>query len=88
MIYIQKNFEHVLGIDGDKVVAEVKDENKNGQLWIKGKETDEGYFTLKNFESSKFLECDWPRTAPRLPQGQDWTLTMVIRGDYKFLFPL
>ena len=74
MIYIQKNFEHVLGIDGDEVIPEVKDENKNGQLWIKGKETNEGYFTLKNFESSKFLKKRWPG--------------MVIGGDYKFLFPL
>ena len=55
MFCIQNNYEQVLGINDDEVVLEGKDENENGQLWIKGKENIEGYFTLKNFKSSKFL---------------------------------
>ena len=55
MFCIQNNYEQVLGINDDEVVLEGKDENENGQLWIKGKENVEGYFTLKNFKSSKFL---------------------------------
>ena len=39
----------------DKVGPQAKDTDKDGQLWIKGKETSEGYFTLENSESSKFL---------------------------------
>ena len=42
-------------LSNDKVVLRDQDPDNNGQLWIKGKKTSEGYFTLKNSKSSKFL---------------------------------
>ena len=47
--------KNVLGINNAKVIPEVKDVNKAGQLWIKGEEKRDGYFTLRNSESSQFL---------------------------------
>ena len=44
---------------------EVKDDNKDNQLWIKGEEDDKGYFTLKNYESSKFLSFRGNQVAVR-----------------------
>ena len=54
-IEIVSDGNNVLGIKGDKVIPEVKDPVKTGQLWIKGEEKTGGYFTLKNFASSKVL---------------------------------
>lgn len=45
----------VLGLNGDEVILELKDSKKAGQLWIKGEDRSECYFTLKNNESSKVL---------------------------------
>ena len=38
-----------------KVIEQNFVENKAEQLWKKGVEDDEGYFTLKNFENSKLM---------------------------------
>ena len=56
-MYIEKTSEgtKVLGTDGNMVIPEVKNENGKGQLWSKGNENAEGYFTLENHESSQFL---------------------------------
>ena len=54
-IEIVSDDNNVLGIKGDEVIPEVKDPVKTGQLWIKGEEKTGGYFTLKNFASSKVL---------------------------------
>ena len=57
LVYIEKTSESnkVLGTDGNMVISEVKNENDKGQLWNKGNENAEGYFTLENLESSQFL---------------------------------
>ena len=57
MVYIVKTSEgnKVLSAVGNMVIPEEKDENKKAQLWNKGNENAEGYFTLENSESSKFL---------------------------------
>ena len=57
LMYIEKTSEgnKVLGTDGNMVTPEVKKENEKGQLWNKGNENAEGYFTLENHESSQFL---------------------------------
>jgi hypothetical protein len=55
-VYIQTiSDDKVLGLKGDEVILELKDSKKAGQLWIKGEERAECYFTLKNNESSKVL---------------------------------
>ena len=63
MYYIEvtSDKKKVLGINSAKVIPEVKDVNKAGQLWIKGKERG-GYFTLKNLESSQFLTANSARS--------------------------
>ena len=57
-----QNGEMVLGIpknyEEDNLVEEAVDKNKNGQLWKEGIEDNDGYFTLKNKESSEFLAAD------------------------------
>ena len=56
MIYIQNtSTNNVLEVNGTDVIPEVKEENKLGQQWSKGKENAEGYFTLENFTGTKFL---------------------------------
>ena len=57
MIYIEKTSEgdKVLGTVGNMVIPEDRNENKKTQLWYKGNENAEGYFTLENTESSQFL---------------------------------
>ena len=49
-IYIENSSKtKVLGITKDsKVILEVKDEQKDEQLWKKGVPDNEGYFTLEN----------------------------------------
>ena len=56
-IYIGKTSHFdVLGmLWDDKVGPQAKDTDNDGQLWIKGKENFEGYFTLENSKSFKFL---------------------------------
>ena len=39
----------------DGVILGVFDYNSYGQLWIRGEENNEGYFTLKHYESDKYL---------------------------------
>ena len=56
-----KNGEMVLGIpknDEEDILVEKIDKSKDGQLWKKGIRDNEGYFTLKNKESSGFLTAD------------------------------
>ena len=43
----------------DKVILELKDEDKNEQLWKKGVPNNEGYFTLQN-ASGKFMTAISP----------------------------
>ena len=60
-IYIE-NFSKtmVLGTTvDDKVILELKDEDKNEQLWEKGVPNYEGYFSLKN-KSGKFMTAISP----------------------------
>jgi len=46
----------VLAINGEEVILEDKAEkSKSSQLWIKGSENSDGYFSLKNKETEKFL---------------------------------
>ena len=46
----------VLAINGEEVILEDKAENsKSSQLWVKGSENSDGYFSLKNKESGKYL---------------------------------
>jgi hypothetical protein len=56
-VYIEKTSEDnkVLGLNGDNVITEVKDESKGGQQWFKGWNRGNGYFTLKSSESQKVL---------------------------------
>ena len=56
-VYIQtiSDDNKVLGLKENEVILELKDSKKAGQLWIKGEEMAECYFTLKNIESSKVL---------------------------------
>ena len=46
----------VLALNGEDVVLDDKTKNlTNSQIWIKGPENSEGYFSLKNKEKGKFL---------------------------------
>ena len=46
----------VWGITNDsKVILENFEEDKDEQLWKKGKPNSEGYFTLENHKLSKFI---------------------------------
>ena len=48
----------VLGTTNDsKVILENFEEGKDGQLWKKGEPNAEGYFTLENYNVSKFLSA-------------------------------
>ena len=50
------NLGKVLAINGEEVILEDKAEkSKSSQLWIKGSENSDGYFSLKNIETGKFL---------------------------------
>ena len=40
-----------------KVILENFEEGKDGQLWKKGEPNAEGYFTLENYNVSKFLSA-------------------------------
>ena len=44
----------------------------NGQLWIKGEENNEGYFTLKHYESDKYLTA--------VPENK-----LELKGNYKLI---
>jgi hypothetical protein len=41
--------------NGSKVILENFEGDKNEQLWKKGDPNAEGYFTLENYKTSKFL---------------------------------
>jgi len=50
------NSGKVLAINGEEVILEDKAEkSKSSQLWIKGSENSDGYFSLKNKGTGKFL---------------------------------
>ena len=50
------NSGKVLATSGEDVVLEDITENpKSSHLWIKGSENSDGYFSLKNIETGKFL---------------------------------
>ena len=57
LIYIQNNLtKKVLGATNDgQVIPEDYEEGKDQQLWKKGEPNAEGYFTLENYNVSKFL---------------------------------
>ena len=45
-----------MGLNGDNVITEVRDESKEGQQWFKRwNRRGDGYFTLKRRESEKVL---------------------------------
>ena len=50
------NSGKVLTISGEDVVLEdIAENSKSSQMWIKGSENSDGYFSLKNKKSGKFL---------------------------------
>ena len=53
----------------DGVILGVFDYNSYGQLWIRGEENNEGYFTLKHYESDKYLTA--------VPENK-----LELRGNY------
>ena len=57
MIYINNTTKNmVLGTAyGDQVIQESFVKDEPGQLWEKGSVNDEGYFTIKNSMSTKFI---------------------------------
>ena len=57
LIYVENiNETKVWGTTNDsKVILENFEEGKDGQLWKKGEPNAEGYFTLENYNVSKFL---------------------------------
>ena len=61
----------VLETTEDGVILGVFDYD-NGQLWIKGEENNEGYFTLKHYESDKYLTA--------VPENK-----LELRGNYKLI---
>ena len=54
-IEVKNNLGKVLAINGEEVILEDKVEKSSSQLWIKGSKNSEGYFSLKNKETGKFL---------------------------------
>ena len=54
-IEVKNNSGKVLAINGEEVILEDKVEKSSSQLWIKGSKNSEGYFSLKNKETGKFL---------------------------------
>ena len=57
MIYIENSSDNnnVLGVNDIKVIPEVRNPIEASQLWIKGEENAQGYFTLQNSKTLKFL---------------------------------
>ena len=60
LICIKNTLENkVLGATEDvlevQVTLELFSDGSNGQLWMKGEENNEGYFTLKHSDSAKYL---------------------------------
>ena len=74
MILIKDSLENkVLGItENGKLILDFFDDNDYGQLWMKGEENNEGYFTLKHYESDKYL------TAVPLNN-------LELKGNYKLI---
>ena len=73
LIYIRNTIENkVLETTEDGVLLGVFDYNNDGQFWIKGEENKEGYFTLKHFESTKYLTA--------VPENK-----LELRGNYKLI---
>ena len=62
----------VLETTEDGVILDFFDYNNDGQLWMKGEENNEGYFTLKHYESDKYL------TAVPLNN-------LELKGNYKLI---
>ena len=44
-----------MGLNGDNVIPQVKDESKGGQKWFKGWDRGDGYFTLESSKSDMVL---------------------------------
>ena len=50
------NSGKVLAVSGEDVVLEdITENSKSSHLWIKGSENSDGYFSLKNKETGKYL---------------------------------
>ena len=72
LIAIKNTLENkVLKTTEDGVILGVFDYD-NGQLWIKGEENNEGYFTLKHYESDKYLTA--------VPENK-----LELKGNYKLI---
>jgi hypothetical protein len=66
----------VWGIANDtKVILENFEEDNDGQLWKKGEPNDEGYFTLENFQVSKFV------TAASSTSHRDQEPSLELKGN-------
>ena len=64
-VYIENaSTTKVLGVEPitDRVFHEVFDENNDDQMWLKGEESDEGFFTLTNPSSKKLLTATSSKT--------------------------
>ena len=73
LICIKNTLENkVLETTEDGVILNFFDYNNDGQLWIKGEENNEGYFTLKHSESTKYLTA--------VPENK-----LELRGNYKLI---
>lgn len=86
MIYIENTSQHkkVLGVNGDQVILEVRDGSNDGQLWIKGEEYNEDYFTLKNNKTSKFLTAA-NKTSLKI-KGKNKLMSNLFAPSLKFIF--
>ena len=51
-------WKKVLGLNGDNVIPQVKDESKEGQKWFKGWDRGDGYFTLESSKSDMVLTAN------------------------------
>ena len=62
----------------DKVVLEYKADNSlSSQIWIKGPENSDGYFTLKNKGTEKFLQGD--KTPMTSVKGTYKIVTQILK---------
>ena len=55
MFYITNASDQVLATSNNQVIPKLKSLNDDKQLWIKGEDDADGFFTLVNVDSAKVL---------------------------------
>ena len=55
MYYIASDNNQVLARSNNEVIPKVKSLNDDKQLWVKGEDDVDGFFTLENVDSAKVL---------------------------------